>query len=416
MKTPLAPLLALVISLMSSCLSPRTNNSEIDARNQNGTDHGTQYFDKFDYDEARTKIERMSSRGRPVLIVSDLSRDSLGGVQRILSELEEFAKRKEIPFKWIERDQFEVKIDFPGYTQRLLKVNERDIERIYKESKPQAVHIVTEGALGRTAKSYFDKMKVPYTTAYHTNLTDVGKALHIPLFVTSAFVRFFHGKSAGVMSPSAKMTEILLSVGIKKEQIRYWTHGVDLKTFRPKKPDEMNRESQKILNRLRSQAAGKPIAGFVGRLSPERNIPMMMDLDLDILKVFVGDGIDREMLEKRKKSDPQRYKDVIFLGQAGGDALVDLYNMFDVFMFDASHDTFGLVQIEAAACGVPVAGLDGTVSDLIISEEMGATAPTLEEAIPQALNKNREKVREAVNIYDSAIPTILWFAYLQEIP
>src|SRR5262249_22917641 len=65
-------------------------------------------------------------------------------------------------------------------------------------------------------------------------------------------------------------------------------------------------------------------------------------------KVVVGDGPARTMLETR-------YPDVRFLGPRTGDDLVRAYSASDVFVFPSRTDTFGLVMLEALACGLPVA-------------------------------------------------------------
>ncbi|MEM8665321.1 MAG: glycosyltransferase, partial [Pseudomonadota bacterium] len=92
----------------------------------------------------------------------------------------------------------------------------------------------------------------------------------------------------------------------------------------------------------------RPIFLNVGRVSVEKNIEAFLDLDLPGSKVVVGDGPALSSLQSR-------YPDAVFTGGKTGQELTAHYTSADVFVFPSLTDTWGLVQMEALACGVPVA-------------------------------------------------------------
>lgn len=92
----------------------------------------------------------------------------------------------------------------------------------------------------------------------------------------------------------------------------------------------------------------RPISLFVGRVVVEKNIEDFLRLDIDGTKVVVGDGPQLALLRTR-------YPDVVFPGAKEGEELAQYYAAADVFVFPSRTDTFGLVLLEALACGVPVA-------------------------------------------------------------
>src|SRR6185436_7395898 len=120
--------------------------------------------------------------------------------------------------------------------------------------------------------------------------------------------------------------------------ISAWSRGVDTEQFRPRAADEPD-----IFAHL-----PKPIFLYVGRVAVEKNIEAFVSLDLPGTKVVVGDGPARSELSRK-------YPQVKFLGALSGAALTQAYAGSDVFVFPSRTDTFGLVTLEALACGLTVA-------------------------------------------------------------
>jgi glycosyltransferase involved in cell wall biosynthesis len=406
---------ACVAVMAFSLLSCRSRfNENTSAISQ--SDH-SQIIKSFDFEAATDRLKIMAKANRPVLIFNDLPMDHVGGIQTILQQLQDYASQNNVNVVLADSAAIVGKSRKNAYLNYVnAPVSDASIEQFIQAMNPQAIHLVTEGKIGFTARKILNRKGIPYTTAYHSNIPEILQSMHVPFFFSKAFVKYFHQQSDGIMVPSPKMSDQLKKMGFSEDQILPWTHGVDLSRFRPMKSAEFNEENQKLSALLRRSANGRPIVGFVGRISPERNIEALMNLNVNALKVFVGDGEELNRLKKLKSTNPRKYDSVQFLGSSLGKDLVEKYNMLDVLMFDATPDTFGLAQIEAAACGVPVAGLNGTVSEVILTEEMGVTADSLEEAIPLALKLDRSKVRNAAEIYDVKTPALMWFANLALIP
>ena len=238
---------------------------------------------------------------------------------------------------------------------------------------PESLHIATEGPLGWSARRYCLKNGYAYTTSYHTMFPEyVNVRTRIPLSWMYALMRLFHASSAAIMSATPTLDELLISNRFP-EPVR-WTRGVDIDLFRP------------VEDRL-SFGPG-PISMYVGRVAVEKNIEAFLDLDLPGTKVVVGDGPQRAELQ-------QRFPDAVFTGAKKGEDLVRHFNSADVFVFPSLTDTFGLVMLEALACGVPVAAfpVQGP-QDVITKPGIGCLDWDLSTAIEKAAGCSRQACRD----------------------
>ena len=143
----------------------------------------------------------------------------------------------------------------------------------------------------------------------------------------------FHKDGETMMVATPGLMEELNERGFKN--MKLWARGVDLEQFVPGDRSWMDNYE-------------RPIFLYVGRLAVEKSIEDFLEADLPGTKLIVGDGPQREELE-------QKYKDAVFTGPKYGDELTKYYQGSDVFVFPSRTDTFGLVNVEALACGVPVA-------------------------------------------------------------
>jgi glycosyltransferase involved in cell wall biosynthesis len=118
------------------------------------------------------------------------------------------------------------------------------------------------------------------------------------------------------------------------------------------------------------------------------------------------------------------YPDVVFLGAKQGTELASTYAAADVFVFPSRTDTFGLVNIEALACGLPVAaypvagpvdiiGLDGRGMHGG-TEPIGALDENLAEAVRLALKADRAAAAEEARLYSWSRCTVRFFAGLAD--
>lgn len=233
-----------------------------------------------------------------------------------------------------------------------------------------ALHIATEGPLGLAARRFALAHGMPFTTAYHTRFPEYVRArTGISLAWTYAFLRWFHGPADSVMAPTEVVKRDLESYGFGN--VVKWSRGVDLEVFRPQRAD-----------RLRS---APPIFLYVGRVAVEKNIEAFLELDLPGSKWVAGVG-------PALKGIQARYPHVNFLGVLEQHELAQVYASADVFVFPSKTDTFGLVLLEAMACGLPVAAypVTGPLDVIGDSTAAGVMHEDLRTACLQALKLRRE--------------------------
>jgi hypothetical protein len=237
------------------------------------------------------------------------------------------------------------------------------------ELDPDAIHIATEGPLGLAARRYAITRDIPFTTAYHTRFPEyIHARTGMPLPWSYAFLRWFHGPSKAVMAPTIVVQKDLQAHGFAN--VVLWSRGVDLRIFKPRKCDRLK--------------TSPPIFLYVGRVAVEKNIEAFLALDLPGSKWVAGEG-------PALASIRARYPGVSFLGVLSQRELSEVYASADVFVFPSKTDTFGLVLLEAMACGLPVAAYPVTGPlDVLGNSKAGVMHEDLRTACLAALELNRE--------------------------
>lgn len=269
-----------------------------------------------------------------LLIVSDAWHPQLNGVVRAIENLAAELTALGDAVEVIGPDRFR-NFPMPGYAEIRLAFRPRGALRgMLDQARPDAVHIATEGPLGMAARAICAERGWRFTTSFHTRFAEyVTARTGIPPRLTWALLRRFHNAGAGTFAATPMLREELARRGFR--QVLPWSGGVDLSLFQ-----EGEREEWAALPR--------PIFLYVGRVAVEKNIAAFLQLDLPGSKVVVGDGPQRAALQAR-------YPEVHFAGWREGDGLVRAYRGGDVMVFPSRTDTFGLVLVEAMACGTPVA-------------------------------------------------------------
>ncbi len=264
-------------------------------------------------------------------------------------------------------------IPCPTYPEiRLAVWQGRSIARELDDFRPDSIHIATEGPVGLAVRRYCRKRGLAFTTAYHTQFPEYLRArIPIPLSWTYAAVRWFHGAAVRNMVPTPDMQKRLLERKLRNPVI--WTRGVDTGLFVP--------------DPRYSYDLPGPIWVCVGRVAVEKNIERFLELPLEGSKVIIGDGPDRERLVRE-------YPNSHFLGYKFGAELAAHVAGADVFVFPSVTDTYGLVMLEAMACGVPVAAFPVTGPiDVVDHGVTGILDQDLAKACRGALELNREECR-----------------------
>ena len=257
-------------------------------------------------------------------------------------------------------------IPCPTYPEIRLALNPKPrLKKSLTVFNPNAIHIATEGPMGLAARSICKKNNWPFTTSYHTQFPEyIRERFPIPLKASYAFFRWFHSGAVRTMVGTQHQEDLLLSYGFKN--LVRWPRGVNTDIFNP-----ANKEF--IID-------PRPIHIYVGRVAVEKNIEAFLKLDIPGTKYVVGDGPALNELK-------QKYPEIRFVGYKFGKELSEYIAASDVFVFPSKTDTFGIVMLEAMACGVPVAAYPVTGPiDVVRDNKTGCLNEDLAKAIQCALH------------------------------
>lgn len=319
-----------------------------------------------------------------IALITDAWRPQINGVVTTLVELVDQLNAKGHVVEVIHPDLFKTR-PCPGYAGIDLAVKPyTQLAHQLDAFEPDVIHVATEGPLGWAARKYCLKYDLPFTTAFHTRFPEVLKAaLHIPLWLGYAIFRYFHKPSSGVLVPTQGVMRLLDGWGFKN--LRSWTHGVDMQLFG---------YAEQAASHPALEDLPRPIALYVGRVSYEKNIDSFLAMPWHGSKVVCGVG----PLEKELKD---KFHNVRWLGVLPRDELSRVYAAADVFTFPSRNETFGLVMLEAMACGTPVAAypVDGPLEVLRLDPSFphqrkgGVLHEDLAYASLEALKINRAEAR-----------------------
>lgn len=308
-----------------------------------------------------------------VLIATDAWRPQVNGVVRTLTSLARSAPNVGMDVEFLSPEGFS-SLPVPTYPSlRLALPNRREIARRIEKAEPDAIHIATEGTIGLAVRAYCLKRGLRFTTSYTTRYPEyISARFAIPESWTYAALRWFHAASAVTMVATPSLWNELTAQGFKN--LGTWTRGVDTETFSPDNPAVLD--------------LPRPIFLCAGRVAVEKNLEAFLSLDLPGSKVVIGEGPQEAELKRR-------FPDAHFLGLKEGKELAAHVAAADVFVFPSLTDTFGVVQLEALACGVPVAAFPVMgPKDVIADHPVGALSEDLRLACLRALSLSRKACRE----------------------
>lgn len=340
-----------------------------------------------------------------IVLATDAWHPQVNGVVRSLSTTVEQLRLMGHEVEVIEPSRFRT-IACPTYPEiRLALACARRVRKILDEAQPDSIHVATEGPIGWAARRWCVRRRHPYTTAFHTRFPDyVSIRTGIPARWIWKVMHRFHGSAEKTFAATTSLAEELNSRGL--DRIHIWPRGVDLKQFNPN-----------VAPHPAIASLPRPILLNVGRVAPEKNIEAFLDLDVVGSKVVVGGGPALDMLRAA-------YPDVLFFGPKHGAELASVYTAADVFVFPSLTDTFGLVNIEALACGLPVAAypVPGPMDILGPGEcginggtgRIGALDHDLAEAVARALRADRPATVAEAHHYSWDHCTKLFFAGLSK--
>lgn len=309
-----------------------------------------------------------------IVTVTDAWRPQVNGVVNTIVRTNEQLEKLGHKTHVISPQDFRT-VPLPTYPEiRLALFPGRRVRAMLDALNPDAVHIATEGPLGLAARAWCLENRFPFTTAFHTQFPEyLWLRTRIPLAISYRLMRWFHGPASTLMVATPTLHQRLTGWGFLN--LGYWSRGVNTELFRP---------------RIKSYIdANRPIFLYMGRVAIEKNIEAFLKLDLPGTKYVVGSGPDLETLRRK-------YTAVRFTGYKSDEELAKHIAAADVFVFPSRTDTFGMVMIEALACGIPVAAypVQGPL-DVIENGVTGCLGDDLREAALEALKLNPERCREA---------------------
>jgi glycosyltransferase involved in cell wall biosynthesis len=307
-----------------------------------------------------------------IMIVTDAWKPQVNGVVRTLDSTSKHLQKMGHEVEII-TPQGCKSLPCPTYREISLALSpSRLVKNTFHDFEPEVIHIATEGPLGWSARQFCKVNNLKFTTSFHTQFPEyIHARTRIPTHWTYKVLRRFHSLARQVMVTTQSMEKKLVLQGFKN--LAPWSRGVDTQLFQPQS---------------RSYMGSKPNLLYVGRVAVEKNLEAFLSMDIDAVKIVVGDGPQLPYLKAK-------YPEVMFTGAKFAEELVHYYSMADAFVFPSRTDTFGLVMLEALACGTPVAAypVEGPV-DVIQSSEVGCLDKDLKKATQMALRKSRRKCRQ----------------------
>jgi 1,2-diacylglycerol 3-alpha-glucosyltransferase/glucuronosyltransferase len=308
-----------------------------------------------------------------ILIATDAWLPQINGVVRTYQNLERELTELGHKVSFIVPSLFRT-IPCPTYPDiRLSITGPVAIAREIKKIGPDHIHIATEGPIGILVRAYCRKNSLEFTTCYHTRFPEyISSRFPIPLSWTYALQRRFHNAACTMMVATRSLEDDLTKRGY--ENIRRWTRGVDTDLYRPRKERLFGNDH--------------PVFIYVGRVAVEKNIQAFLELELPGKKVVVGSGPHLQKLQ-------DQYGDVLFTGPKEGEELARHYASADVFVFPSKTDTFGVVLLEAMACGLPIAAypITGPI-DVVKNGSTGILDDDLQTAALAALDLDADTCRQ----------------------
>ena len=307
-----------------------------------------------------------------ILVATDAWDPQVNGVVRTLKSLAKTVRKFDATITFLTPDGFP-SVSLPTYPGlRCALPTPGEIAHRIETAHPDAIHIATEGPIGTLVRHYCVKRRLPFTTSFMTRFPEyIAARLPIPEAWSYAALRYFHAAARVTMVSTPSLMADLAGRGFKN--LGMWTRGVDTDLFRPQRAIDLG--------------LPRPIFLTVGRVAVEKNLAAFLSLDLPGSKVVVGAGPQEAELRRD-------FPDAHFVGLKHGTDLAAFIAAADVFVFPSRTDTFGVAQLEALACAVPVAAFPVMgPKDVIGDRPVGVLNEDLRAACLQALSLSRDACR-----------------------
>jgi len=255
-------------------------------------------------------------------------------------------------------------VPLPGYPGFRLGLPSRRLHNALTEHRTEVVHLASPVVLGAHGTAVAKRLGLPVIAVFQTDLPSYAHAYRLGRpgeAFAWRWLRRIHSRAARTLAPSTVTATGLLGHGIAN--VWLWGRGVDTARFDPA------RRSAQV--RVGLAPGGELIAGYVGRLAPEKRVELLAGITAlpGVRLVIVGAGPAEASLR-------QQMPGALFLGERRGDELAAIYASLDVFVHSGPYETFGQTLQEAAASGLPVvAPAAGGPLDLVEDGVTGYLVP-----------------------------------------
>ena len=249
------------------------------------------------------------------------------------------------------------------------------VERVIEREEPDLLESGDPYQLAWKAIHSGAAFGIPVVGFYHSHFPEaylrsvekfLGRALtEYCLDLSKRYIRTLYNRFERTLVPSPALGEVLAAWGVRN--VFHNDLGVDPRTFQPAPLPGEN---------VRGQLGVRPeqtLLLYVGRLAPEKNTQTLFAAFRRLAHRFparfhlvvAGDGLQRGLLQELQTETGN----VTWYPRAETDRLAALYRAADLFVHPGVQETFGLVTLEAQACGTPVIGIRGSYMDRIIHHD-----------------------------------------------
>ena len=303
----------------------------------------------------------------------------VNGVALTSKQLEAFARKTNRPFLCVHatdsgtRTIAEFQRRFPIRRGRASFHVERDLQfdpalwrhtstavRAVLEFGANVIHVTSPGDVGLLGAYIAHSLKIPLVASWHTNIHEYANLRlrqllsFLPEKLKSAAACATEIRMLRCLLRFYKLADVVLAPNLELVQM------LELKTGKPVFIMQRGVQTDLFSPERRTASDGTFRIGFVGRLSPEKNIRFLHKLEHALLRrgktnfrfLIVGDGSERPWLEANLRNAD-------FTGVLLNEALAEAYANMDVFAFPSNTDTFGNVVLESLASGVPAVVMSG---------------------------------------------------------
>lgn len=266
--------------------------------------------------------------------------------------------------------------------------------RLLHDLDPDKIIISTPGPVGALGMLCAKLLSLPCTLVYHTDFAEEHRHIVPDSDGTTDLIesaqRWFYGLADEVLVPTDAYIQLLASRGYETSRMRRFERGVDMLLFSPRPGAR-----RLLAMRVRAEIDGFVIA-YSGRLAADKRVGFVLDIaerleaeGVEVSVLVAGDGPDADAVAARLAA----LRRGIFLGRLDYDRMPEVYSAADVLICPSTIDTFGMVVIEAQACGTPVLVSDqGGPKELVSDGQSGWVLPA--DDIDRWVDRVRECIRE----------------------